>query len=370
MFENYTFDNLMESCLSRVSNDVDKREGSIIYDALAPAVLELANAYVNLDIILDESFAETASREYLKLRAKERGLEPYAATNAILKGRFNCEIEIGSRFNLESLNYTAIEFIEDVEGEGYYYKLKCETAGETGNKFFGKATPIEYIQGLSSAEILSVISYGEDEEDTEVFRRRYFDSLNMQAFGGNIADYKRIMRGLEGVGQCRIYNADEWNGGGTVKIVFATPQNTKAAAELINQLQEAIDPVAYKGKGSGFAPVGHIVTVATVKEQKINVKLKVKLDTGYTAEIVKPLIENAVKKHFDSVNSTWESSFDHTGSGLKIVVVKVASEISNIQGVINIPEIFIDDAPNGSILELSDKDNFAVLDTLMLEVVS
>ena len=37
--------------------------------------------------------------------------------------------------------------------------------------------------------ITALLIPGEDEEDTEVFRQRYFNSLNAQAFGGNRIDY-------------------------------------------------------------------------------------------------------------------------------------------------------------------------------------
>ena len=38
--EKYTFDYLMNDALSRVNENIDTREGSIIYDALAPACYE------------------------------------------------------------------------------------------------------------------------------------------------------------------------------------------------------------------------------------------------------------------------------------------------------------------------------------------
>ena len=44
MFEDYSYDNLLAEMLSNVATDVDKREGSIIFDTLSPAALELANA--------------------------------------------------------------------------------------------------------------------------------------------------------------------------------------------------------------------------------------------------------------------------------------------------------------------------------------
>ena len=76
MFEEYTFETILNSMMARVPNTLDKRQGSIIYNALAPIAVELQNMYINLDVILDETFADTASREYLIRRAQERGLSP------------------------------------------------------------------------------------------------------------------------------------------------------------------------------------------------------------------------------------------------------------------------------------------------------
>ena len=84
MFENYTYEELLATMLSEVPTDVDKREGSIIFDTLSPAALELAKAYMGMDSVLNNAFAETAIREYLIKIAKERGLSPESATNAVL----------------------------------------------------------------------------------------------------------------------------------------------------------------------------------------------------------------------------------------------------------------------------------------------
>lgn len=366
MFENETFEAMMERCLARVSSDVDKREGSIIYDALAPAVLELVNSYICLDIFLDEAFADTASRAYLVRRAGERGLEPYAATKAVLKGAFNCVVPIGSRFNLDRLNYTITELIDD---ETYTYKLQCETAGSEGNRYLGKMTPIDYIEGLTSAELTEVIIYGEDEEDTEVFRRRYLDSLNTQVFGGNVADYKQRVKALDGVGQVRVYRADEWNGGGTVKVVITDSNNGVPTTELISAVQETVDPVASTGKGNGFAPIGHIVTIAGVNEESIAAEVSVEL-TGGTAESIKPYIKSCIDSYFESLNSTWEACYDEGTEKLEVIIAVVAGEISKITGVKNIKSIKLGGKSFGETLELSNKDSIAVLEELTVSEVS
>lgn len=74
MFESMTFENILKSMLSNVSSSFDKREGSIIYDALAPAAAELAQLYIDLDFTLKETFADTSDRKYLIMRAVKEAL--------------------------------------------------------------------------------------------------------------------------------------------------------------------------------------------------------------------------------------------------------------------------------------------------------
>lgn len=94
MYEDMTFEVLMERMMGRIPDTVDKREGSIIYNALAPAAVELSNMYIGLEWVMDQSFADTQGREYLIRRCAERGITPDAATCAVLKGVFNMDIPV------------------------------------------------------------------------------------------------------------------------------------------------------------------------------------------------------------------------------------------------------------------------------------
>lgn len=154
-YENMTYEFILNRMLDRIPNSMDKREGSILYDAIAPAAIELANLYLEFDNVLNETFADTASRYYLIKRAEERGLTPKPATYAIVQGKFTpitLDIPIGSRFSGDSLNYEVIEKIEDGK-----YRLRCESLGSMGNQYFGKLIPIDYIEGLETAEIVEVL---------------------------------------------------------------------------------------------------------------------------------------------------------------------------------------------------------------------
>ncbi|HBH0723062.1 TPA: baseplate J/gp47 family protein, partial [Clostridioides difficile] len=206
-----TFENIIKRMLDSVPDTFDKREGSIIYNALAPVAIELTETYIAMNELLDQTFVDTASYYYLEKRCKERGITPLEATNTIAKGVFNIDIPLDSRFNLGEYNYTATERVS----EGIY-KMKCETAGPIFE--LGQLIPIEYIDKLETAELTEILINGEDEESEDSLRQRYYDSLNSQSFGGNIQNYKDEVNKIQDVGGVKVYPV--WNGGGTVKLVI------------------------------------------------------------------------------------------------------------------------------------------------------
>ena len=65
MYEDMTYENILQGMLNRVPDDIDKREGSVIYDALAPAAYFLADQYFQLSNFVDLVFLDTAVGEYL-----------------------------------------------------------------------------------------------------------------------------------------------------------------------------------------------------------------------------------------------------------------------------------------------------------------
>ena len=130
MYENMTFENVMDRCLARVSASVDKREGSIVYDAIAPAAAELAILYIELAYLMDRAFPDTETGDDLTKKCRERSVFRTAATQAVRKGYFEkadgggCDMEIGTRFSGGDINFTVTERIAPGQ-----YSLTAETAG-------------------------------------------------------------------------------------------------------------------------------------------------------------------------------------------------------------------------------------------------
>lgn len=336
MYESMTFEVILQRMLDRVSNRYDKREGSVIYDALAPAAVELQLMYIEFDIILQETFGDTASREYLIRRAKERGIVPYEATYALLKGEFNINVPIGSRFSLNELNYYVKEQIENG-----VYKVECESIGSEGNQYFGDLIPIEYINGLESAKITELLIPGEDEEDTEKFRIRYFDSFNTKAYGGNRKDYIEKTNSIAGVGSTKV--TPIWNGGGTVKLTILNSNFDKASSTLIDIVQQEIDPTQ-DGQGLGVAPIGHVVTVDTAEEVQVFIESTITYDTGYSYENLQFQIIETISSYLFELRSDWSNQ-----SELVIRIAQIESRMLNISGVLDVTETTINGTPSNLI---------------------
>lgn len=323
MYENVTYELIMNRMLDRVSDQVDKREGSVIWDALAPAAVELELMYIEFELILQETFGDTASREYLIRRAKERGITPYPATYALLKGEFNIDVPIGSRFSLNELNYLVVEQI----GTGVF-KMECEALGVQGNKYFGDLIPIEYIDGLQTAKLTELLIPGEDEEDTESLRTRYFESFDTKPFGGNQKDYIQKTNSIAGVGSTKV--TPIWDGGGTVKLTILNSEFDKASSELVNTVQQEIDPTK-DGHGVGIAPIGHIVTVNTAEEIAVNITSNIIFDEGYSFTGQKQNIIDAISAYLLELRKEWANQ-----TNLVVRIAQIETRILAIKGIIDI----------------------------------
>lgn len=350
MYEDQTFEKILQRSLERVGVDVDKREGSLIMNAIAPVSAEHANIYILLDGLIADGYADTATREYLIRRCRERGIEPHAATYAVLKGKFNMEIPIGSRFNLDELNYSAIAFSESKEeGEGddrvtyYYYQMRCETAGTVGNKQFGELSSIEYINKDLDGSLVELLIPAEDDEDTEILRQRYLNSFSSHPFGGNKQDYKDKTNSLDGVGGTVVIPV--WNGGGTVKLIIIDSSFNVASEELVKSVQEAIDPDP-QGTGSGIAPIGHTVTVVSAEALTINISCGVTLLEGYQLINVKPKIKEAVEAYLLDLRKAWEDG------GLVLRISQLENRILGVDGVLDVVSTTVNGGEDNLVLEV------------------
>lgn len=302
MVDVVTYEQILDRMLLSVPDTMDKREGSIIYDALAPAAAELTLCYHQLQMLENELFADTASLEYLIRRCTERGIAQKKASPAEVKGDFTPDsIDVlNKRFAVGDISYTVTEKI--AAGK---YKLTCNKEGTVGNLSSGVLVPLDGVSGLKTASITALLIPGEDDEDVESLRQRYFDSFKFVYCAGNIADYKNKTLALSGVGGVKVIPT--WAGGGTVKLIIVDSTFKKPSAALVSEVKNTMDPEP-SGTGAGLAPVGHKVTVVGAENVTVSISTEITYATGYDYSTASTSIEEIINAYFEELIKVWQDN--------------------------------------------------------------
>ena len=175
-------EDILKRCMSRISDSMDKREGSVIYDALMPACMELEALYFELDV-----FTINKLRFIVISDCEEKG--------SLFEADLRAE-KPGTEYNLQSGNLSSLY--------GYY----------------------------EVARIKELLKPARDDETVEEFRERYFKEVRRKNFGGNIEDYERWTLALDGVGAVKVFPI--WQGGGTVKVVISGSDGLSPSSKLID----------------------------------------------------------------------------------------------------------------------------------------
>lgn len=373
------FEHIIARYLGNVRNDVDKREGSIVWDSGAPLCIELAIAYMYVQAMVLNCFAASAPSPFLELRCEEQGITRDPATYAKRLGVFTdgseqpYAIPIGTEFstvdetNLVNFKVTEVYTEGGITVPGSYI-LTCQQPGIIGNQYFGEIIPIYNMPGLATATLSDVLIPGEEEQDIEDLRDEYFNTVNQKAFGGNITQYRKFVMDLEGVSVCQIYPV--WNGGGTVKISFLNSDYNKPSQTLVDEVQQAIDPHyndEYAGKGLGTAPIGHVVTVVGPTNLTVDIVSQIETMAGYTIQQVTPVIIENLTNFFLELRKNWANATSLNEYSLKIIYEKVKSVILNTTGVENILSCTLNNASVDIVLtENSTTQQIPVLGTVII----
>jgi len=344
--ETYDYDYFINDALSRIPEGVDTREGSIIFDALGPACYQLAEFVMQLKLMYQATFIHTAHEEYLDLRVAERGLKRYLATKAMRLGYFegtdgkamSDSHLIGSRFStLDATQFLAFQVTEATQVPGYFH-LECETEGTIGNAYRGDLLPLTHLNGLGKAELTEIIIPGQDVETDESLRARFFKSLEISSFGGNIAQYKEQLLAIDGVGAVQVHPA--WNGGGTVKCVVVDGEYHIISNSFIESIQNQVDPQK-AGHGYGLAPIGHQVTVTTPTLKSVNVTVFVDLQPGVTLGQIQDLIVEAIQSHFQNLRTHWAVENEFSEYSLSAYRSQIMVAVLQVEGVVNVSQILL-----------------------------
>lgn len=378
--QKYTYDYILTEALSKVPDNVDKREGSIIRDALSPCCYEAAKHILYLADIIEQTYIETANGLWLDGRVIEGGVTRDPATHAKKLGVFKtqldepCQISIGQSFSTFGdtiLNYTAVQVYANEDGDVVpgSYVMQCNTVGSVGNSYIGRIVPNDYIEKLASAEITTLLYPGEEEESDDSLRERFLANLMKTAFGGNIAQYRQWAKEIPGIGGVQVYPV--WAGGGTVKLSIIDTDYNSCSSEFCQTILEKFDPENSGGEtglGLGIAPIGHKVTVSTPLPRTINVSGKITLLPGYKLETLLPQIKLALEEYLLSLRQAWENSDDENNYSVIVYLGRINFAILNVKGVSSAYELQLNGTDTDiKLTETSSLQEIPVLGTVSLD---
>lgn len=362
--QKYTYQYLLTQALSMIPDTVDKREGSIIYDALAPACYLLAEYFMEAHRLAQEISIETASGEWLDNKVLEVGIARNQATAAVKIASFTtinangqevpAIVPIGSRFatisDSQPLYYVITGVYVDEETGTVVpgsYLATCETVGTVGNSYTGTIVPLDFIPDLASAVLGVYDTPGADEETDENLRERYLSKVRYRAFGGNIAQYREMALGITGIGGVQVHPT--WNGGGTVKLSIVDSSFLNVTEPFLGAVQNTIDPDLTPGDndpnrgsgvGLGLAPIDHRVTVVTPEQYVVDITASVDLN-GRTIDQVRSEIVSAIEAYFAQLRADWDNADAMNVYNTTVYQSQVVRAALSVEGVSDFSEVVL-----------------------------
>jgi uncharacterized phage protein gp47/JayE len=250
---NQTEEAIRQRMLDSLPSDLDKSEGSFIWDAVSPAAIELALAAIWAQEVLRRGFAGTSFGPYLDLRAEEHGISRKPAVKAHGQVKFTgtsgTVVPAGTRVATLADIVTGTPSIEfatkaDVtldESGTAAVEIEATEAGAFGNVPAGAirimATPVP---GVTSVANLSATFGGQDIEDDASLLARLLQRVRSPSSSGNKADYIRWASEVPGVGGVSVVPVKY--GPGTVSVAIIGLDKRPASPELVAAVQDYIAP--------------------------------------------------------------------------------------------------------------------------------
>lgn len=319
-----TYKEILQGMLDKVPSNVDKREGSIIYDALAPCAYFLAQQGFQLDNFLDLVFPDTALAEYLDRAVAAYGVTRKSATAAIRQMTTSGSVAVGTRWGISTLVYVVTEQESETS-----YLVECETPGEIGNQYSGTMQAVSNVTGIT-AELGDIITPGADEETDEALRERFYQKVQLPATSGNAYHYKLWALEVPGVGDAKVFPLD--NGPGTVTVLIIDSDK-----EIDESLEAAVEDYI-----ETMRPIGAAVTVSSPDVVEINVAANILLDGSRTIEQVQQDFSDLLKTYLTGlVFQTYRVSFAQVGSILL-----------STDGVLDYEDLTMNDAAGNIIIDV------------------
>ncbi|AZV59117.1 baseplate J/gp47 family protein [Clostridium sp. AWRP] len=343
--------------LNDIPSDIDKSEGSFVYDAVSPASNEAAQIYITDDEILKRTSPFTAAGTDLENITNPVGIKRKQGDKAATKLRatgVDGTVILAGTFVQTKHGLTYVVQNDTVLNNGQ--ALVDIQARDVGSKYNVPANTITQmtimIQGIMSITNPDPVINGYNIEDDDSLRKRYFERMQTPAASGNKAQYKSWAKEVTGVGDAKVFPL--WNGNGTVKIVIVNENKRAADQQLIQKVKNYIDPEP-SSQGEGQAPIGAALTVVSASERAINLSAKVILAEGYVIQQVQDNFAAAIEQYLSDL------AFKDT----YVSYAKIGRVLLEVDGVVDYSNLILNDNTVNAAL---DNEEIPVMGTIDLGV--
>lgn len=288
MYESQTKAEILQRMLAATPENLDKRQGSITFDMLSPAAIELAHAYIELDNVLRFGFAgPDQPSEYLDRRAAEFGVTRHPSVKAqgtvIFTGDNELVIPIGTAVATDEEQAIVFVTVEDgvIVGGKAEVRAEAKVGGASGNVGKGRITLVlGNLSGIVTVTNTKAFTNGADTESDESLLGRYLDRARRPATSGNVWHYRQWALEVRGVGDVKVFPVRDGNG--TVTLSLLSVDKRALDLDTVGEVERAVKE---------RRPVGARVIVNPAGEVPIHVSAKIKLAAGATVSEVKAAFE-------------------------------------------------------------------------------
>lgn len=209
-------------------------------------------------------------------------------------------------------------------GGKYRAPIEARDPGLAGNVGVGAIVNIlDALEGVETVTNEEPTLNGADEEDDDELLKRLL--LEFQGGGaGNQTDYERWSLEVPSVGIVTVIPIAD--GPGTVKVIIAGPTGDPVSEDVVDDLQEALDPLP--GQGAGIAPIDHTVTVVTPEQVEILVDALIDFEDGFSLDG-----ESGTVELRGTIQAALSNYIDMLKSGEDVVYDRVKAAIYSVEGV-------------------------------------
>ncbi|WP_028553156.1 baseplate J/gp47 family protein [Paenibacillus sp. UNC451MF] len=296
-YEEQTQSAILQRMLDATSATIDKRQGSVTYDLLSPASIEMAMAYMELDNVLKLGFADTAYGPYLDLRCSEIGIERKSSVKASGSLTFNgpdgtilpkgTEVSTGGNAPVYFLTTTD----GTLSGDSIAIPAEARSGGATGNVTIDAVKLVlGPLSGVVKVSNNAPFNGGIDTESDADLLARYMERVRRPATSGNANQYRQWALEIAGISDAKVYPI--WNGNGTVKVSLLDMNKRAPEDSKIAEVANYIDYVR---------PIGATVTVVAATEINIHVSGSYTLKEGSTLEEARSQITKGLTDYFKTL---------------------------------------------------------------------